>query len=209
MLLAVGWHDTSHVKTGHRLACRSIPKYPSRNCNSRILQTASFRCFPLVFWFIKESESLKTFTEAAIDPQKKSFLASISSYTFANGVQYFLEKIFEINTDGRVREVFLIVKESESTTKVVLGIELTPNMTVWPTFGPPTFSAKVTEQTFSPGSKLQLWVKSGISTHTVVLSNQVSINKFGFQVALHSFSYRQSHALLVKIPSISYSVYKH
>ena len=105
---------------------------------------------------------MKSFTNAVFDPRTKSFLVSASNNSFANGVQYFLEKVGDLNSEGRVREVFLIVKESESTKKVVLGIELTPNMTVWPTFGLPTFSAKVTEQTFLPDSKLQHWIKSGI-----------------------------------------------
>ena len=86
----------------------------------------------------------------------KSYLVSKSANAFANGVQYFLEKVGELNITEMVQEVFLIVKESESTKRVVLGIENTLNITV---------SAKVTEQIISHDPKifnLQLWVKSGI-----------------------------------------------
>ena len=105
---------------------------------------------------------MKTFTNEAFDPQSKSFLVSASYNSFANGVQYFLERVGDLNSEGRVREVVWIVKESESTKKVVLGIEFTPNMIVWPTFGLPKISAKVTEQNFLPVSNSQLWIKSGI-----------------------------------------------
>ena len=53
-----------------------------------------------------------------------------------------------------VKEVVLIVKESESTEKIVLGIEETSNISAL---------SKVTEQILSDDPKifnLQLWVKS-------------------------------------------------
>ena len=81
-------------------------------------------------------------------------MVSASFNTFANGVQYFLEKIFDLNTDGRIREVVLIVKESESTEKVVLSVEDKSNITA---------STRVTEQILSNNQNIfsQLWVKSG------------------------------------------------
>ena len=90
--------------------------------------------------------------------QTKSFLVSASSNKFANGVQYFLKKAEELNFEEMEKEVFLIVRESKSTEKVVLGIENTSNITV---------SSKVTEQILSNDPKLfnlQLWVKSGNSS---------------------------------------------
>ena len=87
--------------------------------------------------------------------QTKSFLVSLSSNTFANGSQYYLEKIGQLNTKEVIGEVFLIVKESESTKKVVLGIETTSNI---------TDSAKVTDQIIFIDPELfnlQLWVKLG------------------------------------------------
>ena len=108
----------------------------------------------------QKSESLNIYTEIVFGlksfiKQTKSFLVSISSNTFANGSQYYLEKIGQLNTKEMIREVFLIVKDSESTKKVVLGIENTSNITE---------SAEVTEQILSVDpyiSDLQLWVKSG------------------------------------------------
>ena len=108
----------------------------------------------------QKSESLNIYTEIVFGlknfiKQTKSFLVSISSNTFANGSQYFLEKIGQLNTKEMIGEVFLIVKESASTKKVVLGIENTSNI---------TDSTEVTEQIFSVDpyiSNLQLWVKFG------------------------------------------------
>ena len=97
---------------------------------------------------------MKSFTNAVFDPRTKSFLVSASNNSFANGVQYFLEKVGDLNSEGRVREVFLIVKESESTKKVVLGVEDKSNITA---------STRVTEQILSNNQNIfsQLWVKSG------------------------------------------------
>ena len=108
----------------------------------------------------QKSESLNIYTEIVFGlksfiKQTNSFLVSLSSNTFANGSQYYLEKIGQLNTKEVIGEVFLIVKESESTKKVVLGIETTSNI---------TDSAEVTEQILSVDpyiSNLQLWVKFG------------------------------------------------
>ena len=108
----------------------------------------------------QKSESLNIYTGIVFGlksfiKQTKSFLVSRSSNTFANGSQYFLEKIGQLNTKEMKREVFLIVKESASTKKVVLGIENTSNI---------TDLAEVTEQILSVDpyiSNLQLWVKFG------------------------------------------------
>ena len=99
---------------------------------------------------------MKTFTNKAFDPQTKRFLVSESYNSFANGVQYFLERVGDLNSEGRVREVVWIVKESESTKKVVLGVEDKSNITA---------STRVTEQILSNNQNIfsQLWVKSGNS----------------------------------------------
>ena len=110
--------------------------------------------------FTRKSESLNIYTDSVLGlksfiKQTKSYLVSKSTNTFANGSQYFLEEIGQLNTNETITEVFLVVKESESNKKVVLGIENKSNI---------TDSAKVTDQIISIDPELfnlQLWVKLG------------------------------------------------